>query len=91
MGGGVLGVRGLHSSFRTTQSGLSLNIGLLLMPRLSMFSSAENYFVVILYFILFFLDVSTTMIVCPGPVVDFLIANQNARDPFTLDWAKVTK
>ena len=29
------------------------------------------------------------MIVQPGPVVDFLIANQNARDPFSLDWAKV--
>lgn len=37
------------------------------------------------------LDVSTTMIVRPGPVVDFLIANQNVRDPFSLDWAKVTK
>jgi eukaryotic translation initiation factor 2C len=31
VGGGVLGCRGLHSSFRTTQSGLSLNIGLILM------------------------------------------------------------
>ncbi|XP_058743134.1 protein argonaute 4-like [Vicia villosa] len=62
VGGGVLGVRGLHSSFRTTQSGLSLNI-----------------------------DVSTTMIVRPGPVVDFLIANQNARDPFNLDWAKAKR
>ncbi|KAF2297280.1 hypothetical protein GH714_020618 [Hevea brasiliensis] len=29
------------------------------------------------------------MIIQPGPVVDFLIANQNARDPFQLDWAKV--
>ena len=37
------------------------------------------------------LDVSTTMIVRPGPVVDFLIANQNARDPFSLDWNKVTR
>lgn len=27
VGGGVLGCRGFHSSFRTTQSGLSLNIG----------------------------------------------------------------
>jgi hypothetical protein len=35
-------------------------------------------------------DVSTTMIIQPGPVVDFLIANQNVRDPFSLDWAKVT-
>jgi eukaryotic translation initiation factor 2C len=31
------------------------------------------------------------MIVRPGPVVDFLIANQNARDPFSLDWNKVTR
>ncbi|RDY13156.1 Protein argonaute 4, partial [Mucuna pruriens] len=44
---------GFHSSFRTTQSGLSLNI-----------------------------DVST--IIKPGPVLDFLISNQNVRDPFHL-------
>ncbi|XP_019455891.1 PREDICTED: protein argonaute 4-like [Lupinus angustifolius] len=62
VGGGVLGCRGFHSSFRTTQSGLSLNI-----------------------------DVSTTMIITPGPVVDFLIANQNVRDPFSLDWAKAKR
>lgn len=34
-------------------------------------------------------DVTTTMIIKPGPVVDFLLANQNARDPFSVDWAKV--
>ncbi|GAU33241.1 hypothetical protein TSUD_333640 [Trifolium subterraneum] len=62
VGGGVLGCRGLHSSFRTTQSGLSLNI-----------------------------VVATTMIVHPGPVVDFLIANQNVRDPFSLDWNKAKR
>ncbi|XP_037497237.1 protein argonaute 4 isoform X1 [Jatropha curcas] len=62
VGGGVLGCRGFHSSFRTTQGGLSLNI-----------------------------DVSTTMIIQPGPVVDFLISNQNARDPFQLDWAKAKR
>ncbi|KAK4492323.1 hypothetical protein RD792_003126 [Penstemon davidsonii] len=62
VGGGVLGCRGFHSSFRTTQSGLSLNI-----------------------------DVSTTMIIQPGPVADFLIANQNAKDPFSLDWAKAKR
>ncbi|KAE9596274.1 putative post-transcriptional gene silencing PAZ-Argonaute family [Lupinus albus] len=62
VGGGVLGCRGFHSSFRTTQSGLSLNI-----------------------------DVSTTMIITPGPVVDFLIANQNVRDPFSLDWTKAKR
>ncbi|XP_057953427.1 protein argonaute 4-like [Malania oleifera] len=62
VGGGVLGCRGFHSSFRTTQGGLSLNI-----------------------------DVSTTMIIQPGPVVDFLIANQNVRDPYSLDWAKAKR
>ncbi|KAF3454052.1 hypothetical protein FNV43_RR04499 [Rhamnella rubrinervis] len=62
VGGGVLGCRGFHSSFRTTQGGLSLNI-----------------------------DVSTTMIIQPGPVVDFLISNQNARDPFSLDWVKAKR
>lgn len=31
------------------------------------------------------------MIVTPGPVVDFLIANQNVKDPFSLDWVKVSK
>ncbi|XP_072959526.1 protein argonaute 4B-like [Typha angustifolia] len=62
LGGGVLGCRGFHSSFRTTQSGLSLNI-----------------------------DVSTTMIVRPGPVVDFLIANQKVNNPFQIDWAKAKR
>ncbi|XP_071724140.1 protein argonaute 4-like [Rutidosis leptorrhynchoides] len=62
VGGGVLGCRGFHSSFRTTQGGLSLNI-----------------------------DVSTTMIIQPGPVVDFLINNQGARDPFSLDWSKAKR
>ncbi|KAF7831507.1 protein argonaute 4-like [Senna tora] len=62
VGGGVLGCRGFHSSFRSTQSGLSLNI-----------------------------DVSTTMIIQPGPVVDFLIANQNVRDPYSVDWAKAKR
>lgn len=62
VGGGVLGCRGFHSSFRATQSGLSLNI-----------------------------DVSTTMIIQPGPVVDFLISNQNVRDPFQIDWGKAKR
>ncbi|GAB4859272.1 Protein argonaute-4 [Ancistrocladus abbreviatus] len=62
VGGGVLGCRGFHSTFRGTQGGLSLNI-----------------------------DVSTTMIIQPGPVVDFLIANQNVRDPYSIDWAKAKR
>ncbi|XP_022752833.1 protein argonaute 4-like isoform X3 [Durio zibethinus] len=62
IGGGVLGCRGFHSSFRTTQGGLSLNI-----------------------------DVSTTLIIRPGPVVDFLLANQNVREPGSLDWNKAKR
>lgn len=62
LGGGVIGCRGFHSSFRPVQGGLSLNI-----------------------------DVSTTMIVKPGPVIDFLIANLNARDPFSIDWTKAKR
>ncbi|KAJ6908988.1 hypothetical protein NC652_020068 [Populus alba x Populus x berolinensis] len=62
LGGGVMGCRGFHSSFRAAQDGLSLNI-----------------------------DVSTTMIVKPGPVVDFLIMNQNVRDPYHIDWTKAKR
>ncbi|KAK9265533.1 hypothetical protein L1049_001716 [Liquidambar formosana] len=62
LGGGVLGCRGFHSSFRATQAGLSLNI-----------------------------DGSTTTIIQPGPLVDFLIANQNVRDPFQIDWLKAKR
>ncbi|CAI9757220.1 unnamed protein product [Fraxinus pennsylvanica] len=60
VGGGVLGCRGFHSSFRTSQGGLPLNI-----------------------------DVSTTLIIQPGLVVDFLIASRNVKDPFSIDFAKV--
>ncbi|KAJ4720457.1 Argonaute family protein [Melia azedarach] len=37
------------------------------------------------------MDVSTTMILKPGPVVEFLIANQNVRDPYQIDWAKAKR
>ncbi|KAH0918445.1 hypothetical protein HID58_026105 [Brassica napus] len=59
VGGNILGCRGFHSSFRTTQGGMSLNM-----------------------------DVTTTMIIKPGPLVDFIIANQGVNDPFTVDWSK---
>ncbi|KAL3636893.1 Protein argonaute-4 [Castilleja foliolosa] len=62
VGRGVLACRGFHSSFRTTHSGLSLNI-----------------------------DVSTTMIIQPGPVADFLVNNQNVRDSYSVDWAKAKR
>ncbi|KAF2292326.1 hypothetical protein GH714_019242 [Hevea brasiliensis] len=59
VGGGITGVRGYHSSFRTTQGGLSLNM-----------------------------DVTMTMFLTPGPVIDFLKANQNVQDPCCIDWVK---
>ncbi|KGN47971.1 protein argonaute 16 isoform X1 [Cucumis sativus] len=37
------------------------------------------------------MDVSTTMILKPGPVIDFLIANQNVREPRYIDWGKAKK
>ncbi|XP_024635714.1 protein argonaute 16 isoform X1 [Medicago truncatula] len=62
VGGGVEGVRGIHSSFRLTEGGLSLNM-----------------------------DVSTTTIVKPGPVIDFLLSNQSVREPRYIDWAKAKR
>ncbi|KAK3132901.1 hypothetical protein QOZ80_6AG0529210 [Eleusine coracana subsp. coracana] len=60
--GGVSGCRGLHSSFRTTIGGLSLNM-----------------------------DVSTTMIVTPGPVIDFLLQNQKVSDIRDINWPRAKK
>ncbi|CAO2184941.1 unnamed protein product [Urochloa humidicola] len=57
--GGIKGLQGYHSSFRVTQSGLSLNV-----------------------------DVSTTTIVRPGPVIDFLLSNQDIKDIRRIDWGK---
>jgi len=36
-----------------------------------------------------FSDVSTTMILTPGPVVDFLRANQGIQDARRIEWIKV--
>ncbi|KAK1389075.1 Argonaute [Heracleum sosnowskyi] len=62
IGGGVSACRGLHSSFRPTHGGLSLNI-----------------------------DVSTTMILTPGPVIDFLRVNQGIQNARNIDWLKAKK
>ncbi|CAN0897082.1 Protein argonaute 16, partial [Linum grandiflorum] len=62
VGQGVSGLRGFHSSFRTTHGGFSLNM-----------------------------DVSTTMVVTPGPVIDFLLTNQNVREPQYIDWDKARR
>lgn len=37
------------------------------------------------------MNVSTTMIFTPGPVIDFLLANQSARDPRNIDWTKARR
>ncbi|KAL5707869.1 Protein argonaute 16 [Ranunculus cassubicifolius] len=62
VGGGVSACRGFHSSFRTTQSGLTLNT-----------------------------DVSSTIIITPGPVLPFLRKNQNLMDSRQIDWVRAKK
>ncbi|KAL0307160.1 UNVERIFIED_CONTAM: protein argonaute 16 [Sesamum radiatum] len=37
------------------------------------------------------IDVSTTMILKPGPVLDFLLANQNVKETRYIDWVKAKK
>ncbi|KAF5947884.1 hypothetical protein HYC85_013841 [Camellia sinensis] len=37
------------------------------------------------------IDVATTMILTLGPVIDFLLANQNALEPRNINWAKQLK
>ncbi|KAI9090150.1 hypothetical protein K1719_028846 [Acacia pycnantha] len=37
------------------------------------------------------MDVSTTMILTPGPVINFLLSNQNVREPRYIDWAKAKR
>lgn len=37
------------------------------------------------------MDVSSTMIMIPGLVVEFLRANQNARDACGIDWGKAKR
>ncbi|THG19592.1 hypothetical protein TEA_029279 [Camellia sinensis var. sinensis] len=37
------------------------------------------------------IDVATTMILTLGPVIDFLLANQNALEPRNINWAKSKK
>lgn len=93
VGGGVCGLRGFHSSFRPTQAGLSLNMG----TTCSVFvyyniSQSKIVLISCLMALLFFYlcaDVSTTMILKPGPVIDFILANQNVREPRYVDWVKV--
>ncbi|XP_015946716.1 protein argonaute 4A-like [Arachis duranensis] len=37
------------------------------------------------------IDVSTTMVVKPGPVLDFLCENQNVKNPNLIDWTKAKR
>jgi hypothetical protein len=52
-------------------------------------SSVVDATALIFFIFIFGADVSTTMILKPGPVIDFLLANQNVRDPRYIDWLKV--
>ncbi|KAG2396644.1 Protein argonaute 6 [Vigna angularis] len=36
-------------------------------------------------------DVSTTVIIKPGPVIDFLLSNQQVKEPRYIDWEKAKK
>ncbi|KAG6515178.1 hypothetical protein ZIOFF_025563 [Zingiber officinale] len=36
-------------------------------------------------------DVSTTLIMSPGPVLNFLLANQNVQNPLQIDWVKAKR
>lgn len=91
VGGNILGCRGFHSSFRTTQGGMSLNMGTFHLYLTLVLDSVfcSNDLVSNSLCLVLMPDVTTTMIIKPGPVVDFLIANQNARDPYSIDWSKV--
>ncbi|XP_010688916.2 protein argonaute 16 [Beta vulgaris subsp. vulgaris] len=60
--GGIIGLRGLDSSFHMTRAGLSLN-----------------------------LDVAMTLVLKPGPVLDFLLANQNVKEARYIDWVKAKR
>ncbi|XP_021724565.1 protein argonaute 16-like isoform X2 [Chenopodium quinoa] len=60
--GGLVGLRGLDSSFHMTSAGLSLN-----------------------------LDVAMTLILKPGPILDFLLTNQNVLEPRYIDWEKAKR
>ncbi|KAF5192459.1 argonaute [Thalictrum thalictroides] len=37
------------------------------------------------------MDVSSTMILTPGPVLDFILTNQNLRDPWQIYWGRAKK
>lgn len=89
VGEGVTGIRGYHSSFRPTQGGLSLNMGTSFTSVLVNFCNAVLFTCLLMSLPSFIADVSTTMILKPGPVIDFLIANQNVREPRDIDWARV--
>ncbi|OVA15617.1 Argonaute/Dicer protein [Macleaya cordata] len=91
LGGGVLGCRGFHSSFRATQGGLSLNIGKFFHYFRCYIKFLANYVIFVTGFLTSIADVSTSMIIQPGPVVDFLIANQGVRNPYEIDWAKAKR
>lgn len=99
IGGGVLGCRGFHSSFRATQGGLSLNVGEFLCRICIVCSRISCGFINMKCVVIgraitarslcMHTDVSTTTIIQPGPVMQFLVSNQNVRGPRGIDWNRV--
>lgn len=96
IGGSVTRCQGLYSSFRATHGGLSLNMGITL-PLCSFVVTGSLFlpfcwnWLIVLTLLLCSQDVSATMIVTPGPVIDFLLAKQDAKKPCDIDWAKEVK
>lgn len=89
VGGGVTGCRGFHSSFRPTHGGLSMNIGIHHCCSFAVMACRSTIEFYLMLLTILCADVSATMILTPGPVIDFLVANQNAWEPRYIDWAKV--
>ena len=62
-----------------------------MLPYLSWNLGIRKLYSILAYVLdVFISDVSTTTIVKPGPVIDFLLSNQSVREPRYIDWTKVT-
>lgn len=85
IGGGVTSCQGIHSCFHHTIGGVSLNTGTV--EYYSLYTIPVSCSRLTLFLLEFFApDVSTTMTLTPGPVIDFLLAYKNAKEPSDIDW-----
>ncbi|PRQ52666.1 putative post-transcriptional gene silencing PAZ-Argonaute family [Rosa chinensis] len=90
-GTGLSTVRGFHSSFRPTQGGLTLNMGTKFCCLFVISVVAYTCRHLSLFLLWLLADVSTTLILTPGPVIDFLKANQGVQHPRNIDWARAKR